>query len=787
MTPENALATSPAHAAPRRPAIAWLALVTQLLAGLAMILFTVLTLIQLHDSARHDTLYRLIEQIALAIPFLVIIVNAHTRLSTRRAWWTMAAGVILFDAAHVFAQFSPVGWVLPTGLSLSDVLYALSYLAVSVGAALLMQQSFGVRMNSVRLDGIIAGLALVSLTSIFWFHQAIKMDGHPIIAELNIFNPPLVIVVIVLLCAGLVPRHFRTDVTMSLLLLGLGSFAIGDVLALNQAALGAWGRGDLVELSRVLGIYLFGVAAWPREDRRRDAPTPGMPTRGLILVPVIFGTLSTGVLAYSLIRHMSDSTRLMALGSLSLVILRMVLTQNEVREIGRASFIDARTDNVTGLANRRAFLEDGESRLNALRADERLGIVLIDLDGFKEVNDSLGHAHGDELLRIVAERFTERLGRRGVVARLGGDEFAYTFVIGPDEDPLTSAAELQRTLSAPVSIDGTKVRVSASVGVALYPDHGDSHAALLRSADVAMYESKHQRSGVCLYRDEIDLNSRERLALTNELRTAIDRHRLTLHFQPTHALGTMSVHGVEALVRWEHPERGLLMPDEFIQLAERVGLIRSLTRTVLDMAITELARLDRNGHSLQMNVNISQWDLMDESLPDSIGRILDWFEIEPSRLVLEVTESALSQDAERAHHNLTRLRSTGVRVSVDDFGVGYSSMSQLLGLPVDELKVDKSFVLAIDEDPRAISLIRSMVEMAHALDLSVTAEGVENAENFQTLRAIGADVAQGEYFSLALSSADLDEYLARADGRIADLVPAPLGPAPETPRHLRLV
>jgi diguanylate cyclase (GGDEF)-like protein len=450
----------------------------------------------------------------------------------------------------------------------------------------------------------------------------------------------------------------------------------------------------------------------------------------------------------------------------------MVMTQSEVRQLGRSHFVDARTDHVTGLSNRRDFLEGGESKLVSLRPDEQLAVVLVDLDGFKEVNDSLGHAQGDELLKIIGRRFAKKIGNRGPMARTGGDEFACTLVIEAESDPIAIANELAKSLAEPVSLDGTKVRVSASIGVAIWPQHGTTHVELVRSADVAMYEAKRSRDDVRVYSDGIDNNTRERLAMINDLRIAIDRRRLTLHFQPTRHVLTGSVHGVEALVRWQHPTLGLLQPDDFIPIAERAGLIMPLTRTVLDLAIHELARLQGNGHALQMSVNISRWDLMDPQLPDSISRMLEWLHVRADRLVLEVTESSLTQDPALAKRSLERLRSLGIKISIDDFGVGYSSMSQLLELPVDELKIDKSFVLALDTDSRAISLIRSMIEMARALGLTIVAEGIESSRSFDSLSNVGADVIQGHFVSYPLTSAELDVFLlnevARGTVTIAD-------------------
>ena len=750
-------------------------------------------LIRSRDATNVPLASEWLRHLATWAPVVPLLVRVRRQRAMRGAWLAMAAGVLMFNLASGIRRVDISVLVYLVSPTLREVLFAASYLAMAVAVAIIMQQSFGPRANSVRLDGVIAGLALASLASMYDFSQSIEISGRSLLAEFNLFNPILVMVLLILLGAGLVPKHFRTDATTSLLLVGLAIIAAGDVIALNPQSFGDWTSNALVNIAPPLGLSLLSLAAWPPMDRPARPLERFVVARGLNLVPVIFGALSVAILAISISRPSSESTRLMALGALTLVISRMVLTQSEVRQLGRSNFLEARTDHVTGLANRRAFLEDGEARLSALGDDERLGIVLIDLDGFKEVNDSIGHAYGDELLRVIGQRFANTIATRGTLARLGGDEFAYTFVVDADTDPITSVNELAATMANPVSLDGTKVRVSASIGVALWPQHGTTHAELLRSADVAMYEAKHRHGGVCVYRDEIDLNSRERLALINELRTAIERQRLTLHFQPTHDLRTNAVHGVEALVRWHHPTLGLLQPDYFVPLAERVGLIVPLTRTVLDLAITELARLDRNGHHLQMNVNISQWDLMDEHLPESIGRILQWYDMSPERITLEVTESSLAHDPVRATRSLNTLRASGVKISIDDFGVGYSSMSQLLELPVDELKIDKSFVMALESDPRAISLIRSIIEMARALRLTVIAEGIENARNFEALRGAGADIIQGDYVSPPLTRDELDAFLARTRDEFDEFLTRTSDEAPDdetTPRrrrHLRVV
>jgi EAL domain-containing protein (putative c-di-GMP-specific phosphodiesterase class I) len=364
------------------------------------------------------------------------------------------------------------------------------------------------------------------------------------------------------------------------------------------------------------------------------------------------------------------------------------------------------------------------------------------------------------LLNIVGDRLQYGMANRGSIARIGGDEFATSCVLTSMQEGVVIAEELNATLTEPIVLDGVTVRISASIGVAISPDHGLEPVDLLRSADVAMYQSKISRTAVCTYHADIDPNSRERLAMIDELRAAIESRELTLHFQPQLDLRTSVVHGVEALVRWQHPTRGLLYPDEIVSLADRVGLMLPLTRAVLEQAIGEASRLDRGGNGLQMSVNITRYDLLDDQLPNFIDQLLKENDVPPSRLTLEITESSVGEDPENAKRCIEKLRDRGIRISIDDFGVGYSSMSQLLDLPIDELKVDKSFVLALESDRRARAIVRSAIELARALDLTFIAEGIETSTNLTMLEEMGADIGQGYFIAKPLTSAELDDFLA---------------------------
>ncbi len=662
----------------------------------------------------------------------------------------------------------------------SDFASLLSYAALIVGVAAMTQRSFGPDHASVRFDGLVAGLAIGAAAAMLWFKPVLDASGSSLHVAVVMAYPLCDLVLLVLLVAGLAPQNYRPSWSTGLLMLGVTSFVVGNVVYLNERTSGAHPSRAILDATWALGTFFIGIAAWRSEERRwRSRPASGVSPPGIALVPVAFGLLSLGVLTILVESQLRSSTSVasgLAIGALGVVIVRMALTLREVRR-GSEHFRDARTDVLTALPNRRGFLEDAESKFRSVQAHQRIGILLVDLDGFKEVNDTLGHHNGDELLRIVGERFRHRIGNRGSIARLGGDEFASACVVTHTEALILIARELADSLADPITLDGVTVRVDASIGASISPDHGSDYTELLRSADVAMYEAKRTQSSVCTYHAEFDLNTRERLALVHDLRTAIDERALVLHYQPTLDMRSARVRGVEALVRWHHPTRGLLYPDSFVPLAERVGLIPQLTRAVLDLAIAEAARLEGLGHSLQMSVNICRYDLIDQELPEHIDALLERHGLAPDHLTLEVTESCLSDDPEGVKRSIKQLRARGIRISIDDFGVGYSSLSQLLELPIDELKIDKSFVLALDSDHRARAITRATVELARALNLTVVAEGVESSKTLESLRQLGADVAQGYHIGLPLTSRQLDAFFARRSkhGFLPDAIPVSVG------------
>jgi diguanylate cyclase (GGDEF)-like protein len=400
-------------------------------------------------------------------------------------------------------------------------------------------------------------------------------------------------------------------------------------------------------------------------------------------------------------------------------------------------------------------------------------LMVIDLDRFKEVNDSFGHAFGDVVLKEVTARWLDALGGGGHLARLGGDEFALLLPSAAAADALLIASRLRQALHEPFAIGGHEFEIGASIGVATWPDDAADAETLLSHADMAMYAAKQSGSGCLAYRAEHDRHNPDRLALVSELRRGIERGQLLLHFQPQLSFSTGEVVGVEALVRWMHPDRGLVPPDEFIPAAEQSGLIGPLSRWVLDSALRQAREFLDEGHPLQVAVNLSMRNLHDATLPSTIAEMLRRTRVDARWLKIEVTESALMSDPQRTRNVLTQLRDLGVRVSVDDFGTGYATLSYLKGLPADELKIDRAFVrhLGVDASDRAI--VRATIGLAHDLGLQVVAEGIEDHASFQMLAAIGCDQAQGYLISRPLGHADLRAWLASRRTRDAvDLIAA---------------
>jgi diguanylate cyclase (GGDEF)-like protein len=414
-------------------------------------------------------------------------------------------------------------------------------------------------------------------------------------------------------------------------------------------------------------------------------------------------------------------------------------------------------DDLTGLPNRSVLHDRAGQALLAARRDEvKSAVLVIDIDRFKDINDALGHDYGDLLLTQMGPRLRSPLRESDTVARLGGDEFGVVLPrVTSLHAALLVAEKLHAALEEPFDVHGMSLGIEASIGVAVAPEDGEDVRSLLQRAEVAMYVAKENRLGVAAYDSALDGHSTQRATLLGDLRKAINEGQLVLHYQPKINLADGSVHSVEALVRWDHAGEGLLLPGQFLPLAERTGLVHTLTRHVLNAALAQ-ARLWRDsGRHVPVACNLSARNLMDKDFSREIAELLEYWQVPAELLQLEVTESALMADPERARLVLTELRDLGVRLAIDDFGTGYSSLTCLRSLPVSELKIDRSFVGSMLANANDAFIVRSVIDLGHNLGLQVVAEGVEDLATCEALRELGCDIAQGYHFGAPEPAHDL--------------------------------
>jgi len=417
-------------------------------------------------------------------------------------------------------------------------------------------------------------------------------------------------------------------------------------------------------------------------------------------------------------------------------------------------------DDLTGLPNRNLLADRVEQALRTGQRQSRpMALLLADLDRFKEVNDTLGHLHGDQVLKQVAEHLQQVVRSSDTVARLGGDEFAILLPTAEVGDAIKICRKLLGRLEQTIELEGHSFAIGASIGIAMYPDHGSDVTTLMQRADVAMYAAKRAHSGYMVYDPDQDQHSLKTLSLISELRMALEQGQLRLCYQPVIDLQSDTVSGVEALARWEHPRLGLLQPDDFIPLAEQTGLIGPLTTWVLETAAEQTQQWASEGLELRIAVNLSAHNLHDLHFPEKFLDIIDQDAAKVPRLRLEITETAVMSGSSHALEVMNRLSARGVRISIDDFGTGYSSLNYLKRLPVDEIKIDRSFVTHMTVDENDTVIVRSTIDLAHNMGLKVVAEGVEDEATYLLLGRLHCDLVQGFYISPPLPATDLVEWL----------------------------
>jgi diguanylate cyclase len=538
--------------------------------------------------------------------------------------------------------------------------------------------------------------------------------------------------------------------------------ALSDTAYLFETAKKTYVEGTFVDVGWPVAMVLIGLAPWRRPRR----PTgQQFESWAIVVVPLLFALAALAVLTGNRLWNSPSIAVLLAFAAIAIGFLRLVLTFTEVRAVAE-SRREARTDELTGLGNRRLFYETMAGRLHKRSDDQPLALLLIDLDRFKEVNDSLGHQFGDRLLRQIGPRLREAIRLDDLAARLGGDEFAIILDGADTAVAIETAHRVQDSLDTAFRLDGVPVKISASIGIAMFPDHARDANQLLRYADVAMYAAKGHRGQHRVYEPQHDENSRARLNTISELRDALDHGHLAVHYQPkVDRAGGLA--GVEALVRMNSPVRGLVPPDQFLPLAEQAGLMQLLTARVIDIVLGDVTRWRNAGHEIKVAVNLSVTNLLDDEFPMRVGAALERFGQSGRSLVFEITETTVLSDPEAARVAVEHLRSLGSAISLDDYGTGYASIAYLRQMPLDELKLDRSFVSNLESDEVARSFFTSTVTLAHTLGLRVVAEGIESPSMWIAAIAAGCDVGQGYYFARPMTAAAFEQWLADARAKAA--------------------
>ncbi|WP_445150620.1 putative bifunctional diguanylate cyclase/phosphodiesterase [Baekduia sp. Peel2402] len=644
---------------------------------------------------------------------------------------------------------------------LPDLLWLLAYPPWYAALVVISRHYLGNAHKSFWLDGLLIGLASATYIAAVFLDDLTGLNDFTLMV--NVAYPAADLALLGILFGTLLMIG-RPSPQGLVLAAGLTFTLAADTLRVVSLTGGHHDASAAMGVCWSLGLLLLATASWARPAPGRMLPVGGW---WELTSPASIATLAAAVLVVDHFDRMPTAAIILAAATFASALARLVWTLREVRSLALHRR-EALTDDLTGLPNRRALFRELEVLTAAgERSSRRFALLQLDLDGFKELNDTLGHAAGDELLIAISRRLESVVP--GTLARLGGDEFA---AIVPEGFDARAVADLiGAALHAPVGIEGVDVAVNASVGIAHFPqDAYDSHE-LARRADVAMYDAKRLGTVVAGYMAEHDDHSLDRLALATDLRNAFHRDELWLAFQPQVDIATGRISGAEALIRWKHPQRGDVPPGVLLPIAERTGLMPQLTLWVLEAAVAQAAAWRRSGLDIHVAVNVSAIVLVDATLPDRIAETLARHALTPENLCVEVTEDAVMRDTSRAIAILNRIKASGVEISVDDFGTGQSSLEQLKNVPADELKLDRSFVLGMVEDPQDAAIVGSVVGLGRALGLRVVAEGVETPQVWQRLAELGCDVAQGFGLARPMPAAQFERWAREPSDRARLLVP----------------
>ncbi len=680
------------------------------------------------------------------------IYKGFAQRATRTVPLILGFAILSWTIGDFVLTAESVGGANPPSPSPADVFYLLFYPLAYVATVLLLQKGLGRLARPNWLDGVVAGLGAAALCGAFAFHSIEHAVGlNALGTAVNLAYPIGDLLLLLLVIGGTVLLSGRGSSQWYLLGVGLSVIVIGDTFNLFQSSSGLASKfgGDFNQIAWPTAILLMSLSVWlppKQQDPLRPQRVSGFFLPGLAAAAGLF------ILVFGTLRTVDRVALWLAVATLLAVGIRLALSARSLRILTEERNRQAHTDELTGLGNRRQlsmvldlFFSEHANEEGALR---ELAFLFVDLNHFKEINDSFGHPAGDELLRQLGPRLTRAVGNSGSVVRLGGDELAVVLMDANAEDAVSVAEKILREIEEPFLLHKIRATVGASIGIALVPDNATDGPALMWCADVAMYRAKLGQIPYVFYDQGLD-GGEDQPDLLDELRDAVTKGDFVLHYQPQLDLRSGQILAVEALVRWPHPTLGLVPPLKFLPLAEEAGLMWPLTKWVLNEAFSQCAQWRDSQRYLAVSVNVATTDLLEEGFIDHVKSLLSRYDLPGEAIVIEITETTIIKDFLRSQSVILQLRDLGVIVSIDDFGAGFTSLAYLSSLAVGELKLDRAFITALsgEGNGREMELVRATINLGHDMGLRVVAEGIEDVETLDLLGDLGCDLAQGYFIS----------------------------------------
>ena len=726
-----------------------------------ILILAILAIAHLHPSL--DSAGRWLFVSAVVLSSIPILMHLDRDKTHRLGWGLILIAELLTALAGSLYGRLPGGanpFAPPTA---NLILATLISASAATGVVIMVSQWYGGLDRVLVIDGLVVGLAVSGFLALLFLQRIFRVGTREFLTtnhNENVAVGLILFVMIVFIASALSLADVVRNQSVMFLAAGVLVMAAGEVLAIHAEHHEVSNYGATIDACWIGGYLLAGIAADYDHATSRKKTEIGVRTVQMRQARKLatFGLLAVVVIVLSFIFKDPAVVGGLALASLAVLIVRLLISLRLERTHSDLFEVLAHTDPLTGLANRRTLAEQIMANGSTSPSEPRGGVLLVDLDNFKDVNDALGHRAGDLLLIGLSTRLKSFLGDRHL-SRIGGDEFAIECADGTADELMKLANQLKELIREPIMIDGLALSVSASIGVAPRTGGDDSPDALIRRADVAMYRAKELKSGTQCYEFEHDRNDPSRLVMYGELSEAVKNKTIDVYFQPLFDIANRGIRGCEALARWTSPSAGPVPPDRFIPMIELQGLISPFTAFVLDESVRNTRRLDSLGDERGVSVNVSERDFINADFPKIVTEILNAHQFRPDRLTIEITENVIANDDVATVRTLHRLRDLGVRVSIDDFGTGYSTLSKLMDYPVDELKIDQVFVSKVLTNSIASAIVRASVELAHSMDLNIVAEGIEDQATFQFLEAQGVNVAQGYYLARPMPAAEYETFL----------------------------